>query len=78
MTTLSSRQLECLFWIAAGKDNRGIAQILGISPLTVKHHVENLLAYYGTAGRTAAVVKALLVGDLSPEKLRQQYRLDVH
>lgn len=52
---LSPRQGEVLGWAAQGKTNAEIAVILGISPLTVKKHLESIFHTLGVENRTAAV-----------------------
>ena len=42
-TPLSSREQDILRWVAAGKTNHEIADVLFISPFTVKNHVQNIL-----------------------------------
>jgi DNA-binding NarL/FixJ family response regulator len=51
---LSSRELEVLRLIAAGKSNPQIAEELVISLNTVQRHVSNILAKTGLANRTEA------------------------
>jgi pimeloyl-ACP methyl ester carboxylesterase/DNA-binding CsgD family transcriptional regulator len=55
---LSSRELEVLRLIAAGKSNQQIADELVISFNTVQRHVGNILAKTGLANRTEAAVYA--------------------
>jgi DNA-binding CsgD family transcriptional regulator len=43
LAPLTLRQAEVLRWIAAGKRNREIAQLLDCSVRTVEKHVENIL-----------------------------------
>ncbi|VTU40815.1 Regulatory protein SdiA [Variovorax sp. PBS-H4] len=62
---LTSRELEVLKWTADGKTSGEIAQILSISPDTVNYHVSNATAKLGTANKTAAVVRALMLGMLN-------------
>ena len=40
---LSPRELDILRWVAAGKTNQEIAEVLFISPFTVKNHVQNII-----------------------------------
>jgi transcriptional regulator EpsA len=40
---LSVRELDILRWVAVGKSNQEIAELLYISPFTVKNHVHNIL-----------------------------------
>lgn len=56
---LSPREAEVALWVALGKSNAAIALILGISPHTVKRHVEKVLAKLGVENR-ASVLAALL------------------
>ncbi len=56
---LSERQAEVLLWIAHGKGNADIGQILGISLPTVKMHVTRLFESLGCETRTAAARIAL-------------------
>lgn len=44
-------------WVAFGKSNAEIGQILGISAATVKGHIERILDKIGAANRTHAVAK---------------------
>lgn len=59
---LSEREQEILRLIARGLSNKEIAKALGISPSTVKTHVESLLEKLGASDRTEAAVKALRGG----------------
>lgn len=56
---LSERQAQVLLWIAQGKSNADIGQILGISLPTVKMHVMRLFETLGCETRTAAARFAL-------------------
>ena len=58
---LTERQGEVLLWIAQGKGNADIGQILGISLPTVKMHVTRLFEALGCETRTAAARIALEV-----------------
>lgn len=51
---LTSREKEVAGWVAQGKTNREISAILGISPATVKVHVERILEKLEVGNRTAA------------------------
>jgi NarL family two-component system response regulator LiaR len=59
---LTEREREILRGIAEGRSNKEIAQILGLSPSTVKTHVENLLEKLAASDRTEAAIKALRQG----------------
>ena len=53
---LSKRQRECLMWVQRGKSNEDIADILEISPNTVKAHIEAAKRVFGVGTRVEAVV----------------------
>ena len=55
---LTSRELEILTMLAAGRSNKAIAAELVVSLDTVKKHVSHLLAKLGAASRTEAVARA--------------------
>ena len=55
---LTAREAEVLLWIAKGKTNRDIGEILGISPRTINKHSENIYKKLGVENRTAATAKA--------------------
>lgn len=56
---LTFRETEVLMWIARGKTNRDVGQILGSSPRTVNKHLENAFAKLGVETRSAAVALVL-------------------
>jgi len=58
---LTPREAEVLRWVAAGKTNREIGLILGLSPRTVTKHLEHVFAKLGVETRTAAASRALAV-----------------
>ena len=51
---LTAREAEVLHWVARGKTNRDIGDILGLSPRTVTKHMEHILPKLGVETRTAA------------------------
>ena len=59
---LSQRELDVMQWIAQGKSNAVIAQILGISASTVDVYVSRIFEKLGVADRTSASVRALTLG----------------
>jgi len=59
---LTSRELEVLRAIVAGRSNREIGTELSISEATVKTHINNLLSKLGVADRTQAATMALQRG----------------
>lgn len=50
---LTDRETEILSWVARGKSNSVIAQILGISPHTVNTYMRRLFLKLGTSDRTS-------------------------
>ena len=55
---LTSRELEVLEMLAAGRSNQAIARELVVTLDTVKKHVGHVLAKLGAANRTEAVARA--------------------
>jgi DNA-binding NarL/FixJ family response regulator len=56
---LTPRESEVLLWIAQGKTNRDIGDILNLSPRTVNKHLEQIFAKLGVENRaTAAAIAA--------------------
>jgi DNA-binding NarL/FixJ family response regulator len=65
--SLTKRELEVLRLLAQGQTNQEIAQGLVVSPLTVKTHVQRIIAKLGVSDRTQAAVRAAELGLLAPE-----------
>jgi LuxR family transcriptional regulator, maltose regulon positive regulatory protein len=59
---LTSRELEVLQLLAAGKPNQAIAEELVVTVKTVKKHVSHLLDKLGAGNRTQAVARAQQLG----------------
>lgn len=55
---LTQREAEVLIWIAGGKPNRDIGEILGISPRTVNKHLEQIFTKLGVENRASAAAQA--------------------
>lgn len=55
---LSERELQVLQYLANGRSNKEIGQILSISESTVKSHVRSILAKLEAMGRTEAIAVA--------------------
>lgn len=62
--SLTDREFECLKWVAEGKSDWEIGQILSISQKTVNYHIENAKRKFGVGTRVQAVVAALRTGRL--------------
>lgn len=56
---LTARESEVLLWIARGKSNRDIGDVLGLSPRTVNKHLEQVYMKLGVENRASAAVKAM-------------------
>jgi DNA-binding NarL/FixJ family response regulator len=56
---LTKRETEVLLWLARGKSNRDIAQILNISYRTINKHLEQIYPKLGVETRTSAVAMAI-------------------
>ncbi len=55
---LTARESEVLMWIAKGKSNRDIGEILGLSARTVNKHLEQIYVKLGVENRASAAVKS--------------------
>jgi DNA-binding CsgD family transcriptional regulator len=56
---LTRREQQIVAWVARGKTNAQIAELLWISPTTVRKHLENVYAKLGVRTRTAAAARFL-------------------
>jgi len=65
---LSPREVEVLEWIATGKSNSVIAEILGISPHTVDTIVRRIFSKLDVNDRTTAAIRGLGAGLLRRPK----------
>ncbi|TYC51347.1 response regulator transcription factor [Rhodobacterales bacterium] len=54
---LTQREAEVLIWIAKGKANKDIGEILGLSPRTVNKHLEQIFVKLGVENRASAAVR---------------------
>lgn len=59
IAALTPREREVLGWVAAGKTNAQIAQILSAMPRTVAKHRERIYEKLGVETRTAAAMRAV-------------------
>lgn len=55
---LTGREAEVLYWVAQGKSNRDVAEILSCSPRTVNKHLEQIFEKLEVENRTAAALLA--------------------
>lgn len=70
---ITGRRREVLHWMARGKDNVEIGMILGVSTLTVKNHVRDILCIYGAANRVCAVMRAMARGDVAADAVMREF-----
>ena len=56
---LTGREREILDWVAAGKSDRQVAAIVGVSPRTVQKHLEHIFVKLGVENRTAAAMRVV-------------------
>ena len=62
---LTPKETDILKWCADGKTSGEIAEIMAISVNTVNFHIKNATSKLRTANKTAAVVRAAMLGLLS-------------
>lgn len=58
-SSLTVRETQCLRLIATGNEDAQIGQMLGISPRTVRFHVDSAKTKLGVTSRVQAIAKAL-------------------
>ncbi|KQU80682.1 MULTISPECIES: HD domain-containing phosphohydrolase [unclassified Rhizobacter] len=63
-STLTGREVEVLRCISLGESNKEAARTLGISPSTVRAHLENIFRKLECTTRAAATLKAMTTGVL--------------
>ena len=64
--TVTERERQILRWVREGKSNQQIGEVLGISPLTVKNHIQKILRKLGAGNRAQAVAQALAQDLIDP------------
>ena len=64
--TLSSREVEILQWVAAGKSQQDVADILGIAQRTVEVHLASGRDKLGALNTPQAVARAVSLGLIYP------------
>lgn len=63
---ITTRQLECLWWVQQGKSANDIGGIMGISGRTVEGHLLKICDHLGVRTRFQAVLKARDLGLIEP------------
>ena len=61
---LSAREVECLCWMAQGRSNREIADLLGLSLNTIKEYIHSLFQKLQVTDRAQAVSRGHLLAYL--------------
>ena len=59
---LSDRESEVLEALCQGMSNKEMAEVLFVSPETIKSHVSTLIGKLGVKDRTQAVISAIRAG----------------
>lgn len=67
LPSLTTREAEVLRWVAHGKSNTAIGEILGISAHTVDAHLRRIYMKLGVVDRVSAALRALGFGLISIE-----------
>lgn len=66
---LTKRECEILEHLAAGESSETISTTLGMSPHTLRTHVQNILTKLAVHSKTEAVVAAIRMGKITPPGL---------
>ena len=64
---LTPREKQCLLWLADGKTQTEISDILSISERTVRFHLQNAMQKLGTVTHQQTVVRAVTRGLITPQ-----------
>jgi DNA-binding CsgD family transcriptional regulator len=67
-SSVTWREHEVLSWVAEGKANKDIAQILCISPRTVQKHLETIFRKLGVENRTSAALRYVAINEKRMKK----------
>jgi DNA-binding CsgD family transcriptional regulator len=67
---LTAKEKEVLYWLAEGKTQEEIGQIMSISANTVKFHTKSIFGKLEVSEKTLAVVKAIRLSIIHPSTLR--------
>lgn len=64
---LTAREAEVLYWVAHGKTNQDVAQILDTTIHTIKKHMANLMVKMGAENRLVAGLQAAELLEMDPD-----------
>ncbi len=67
---LTNREKEILLWVAEGKSDSIIGDIIGVSHAAIRFHMSNIFKKLGANERTLATVKAIQQGLILPSYVR--------
>lgn len=59
---LTEREVEVLRWTAEGKTSYEVAEIIGITERTINYHINNAVAKLNASNKTAAAIRAGMLG----------------
>ena len=63
---LTTRERDCLSWVATGRSTKVIAEVLRLSPATVNEYITNATRKLRASSRAQACARALLLGLVMP------------
>ena len=66
VAVLTTRERECLVAAAKGLTEKQSAQLLSISPFTVRTHLESCKRKLGARNKLSAIIKGLKLGEIMP------------
>ncbi|THJ43601.1 helix-turn-helix transcriptional regulator [Aeromonas veronii] len=66
-TSLTGREIECLFWCSEGKTSADTAAILGLAEATVNFHLTKAIKKLGATNKYNAIMAAGMAGLLQPQ-----------
>jgi DNA-binding NarL/FixJ family response regulator len=64
--SLSPREREIVQCVSRGQSNKEVADRLGISAITVRHHLSSIFSKLGVAGRQKLIIQAHQNGMVHP------------
>lgn len=67
---LTSRETECLYWVANGRTDKQIARIIARSHDTVRFHMKSVVRKLDAVNRTHAVAIGVRAGLVEPQRLQ--------
>ena len=73
---LTKRELQCLELSACGHREQQVADILNISPHTVRVHFVNAKKRLGASNKSHSIILALLSGELNLKKISNYAHFD--